>query len=165
MKRRALLLSLLVLPLAACGFHLRGEVALHFQTLYVDAPGYTQLQVDSFYQRLTKRLQISGVVLEPTPAKAQLVLKILPEKRTRTILALTSAGQVAEYRIALDLTYAVLGPNGRTVAPPVTIHLTRDYTYNNNQYLAMGAEENLLYRDMENAALDQIVQRLQDIRP
>ncbi len=165
MKRRAFFLSLLLLPLAACGFHLRGEVAMPFQTLYIDAPGYNQLQVDSFYQRLSKRLQVSGVVLESSPTKAQVVLKILPETRTRSILALTSAGQVAEYRIALALTYTVLGPNGRAIAPPATINLTRDYTYNNNQYLAMGAEENLLYRDMEDAALGQIVQRLQDIKP
>ena len=165
MKRRDFFLPLLVLPLAACGFHLRGEVPMPFQTLYIDAPGYNQLQVDSFYQRLSRRLQMSGVVLEPSPAKAQLVLKILPETRTRTILALTSAGQVAEYRIALVLTYTVLGPNGRAIAAPATINLTRDYTYNTNQYLAMGAEENLLYRDMENAALEQIVQRLQDIHP
>ena len=165
MKRRAFFLPLLLLPLAACGFHLRGEAAMPFQTLYIDAPGYNQLQVDSFYQRLAKRLQLSGVTLEPSPAKAQVVLKILPQTRTRNILALTSAGQVAEYRIALIMTYAVLGPNGRAIAPPATINLTRDYTYNNNQYLAMGAEENLLYRDMENAALEQIVQRLQDIHP
>ncbi len=165
MKRRAFLTSLLALSLSACGFHLRGEVALPFKTLYIDAPGYNQLQVDSFYQRLAKRLQVSGVVLTSTPAKAQVVLKILPETRTRTILALTGAGQVAEYRIALALTYAVLGPNGRAVAPPQTINLMRDYTYNTNQYLAMAAEENLLYRDMEDAALEQIVQRLQDIHP
>ena len=165
MKRRDFFLPLLVLPLAACGFHLRGEVAMPFRTLYIDAPGYNQLQVDAFYQRLAKRLQMSGVVLEPSPAQAQVVLKILPQTRTRNILALTSAGQVAEYRIALTLTYVVLGPNGRAIAAPATINLTRDYTYNTNQYLAMGAEENLLYRDMENAALEQIVQRLQDIHP
>ena len=165
MKRRAFFLALLALSLGGCGFHLRGDVALPFKTLYIDAPGYNQMQVDSFYQRLVRRLQVGGAVLVSSPAQAQVVLKILPEKRTRTILALTSAGQVAEYRIALALSYAVLGPDGRAIAAPQTINLTRDYTYNANQYLAMGAEENLLYRDMEDAALDQIAQRLQDIKP
>lgn len=165
MKRRAFFLALLALPLSGCGFHLRGDVALPFKTLYIDAPGYNQLQVSSFYQRLAKRLQVSGAALASSPAQAQVVLKILPESRTRTILALTSAGQVAEYRITLALSYAVLGPDGRAIAAPQTINLTRDYTYNTNQYLAMGAEEDLLYRDMENAVIEQIAQRLQDIKP
>ncbi|MFP5404729.1 MAG: LPS assembly lipoprotein LptE, partial [Gammaproteobacteria bacterium] len=77
----------------------------------------------------------------------------------------SGAGRVTEYRLGLTLRYSVSGREGAALAAEEVIELARDLTYDDAQILAKGAEEELLYRDMdENAAL-RIVRRLQALKP
>jgi LPS-assembly lipoprotein len=50
------------------------------------------------------------------------------------------------------------------LAAPETIDLIRDQTYDDSLLLAKGAEEQLLYRDMDDNAAVRIVRRLQAIK-
>ena len=87
------------------------------------------------------------------------------ETRSKVILSLSGAGRVTEYRLGLQLTYSVSGGVGRLLADAETIELQRDMTYDDAQVLAKGAEEQLLYRDMEESAALRILRRLQRIAP
>ena len=87
------------------------------------------------------------------------------EDRTKVILSLSGAGRVTEYRLGLRLTYAVIGKEGHSWAAAESIELTRDMTYDDSQLLAKGAEEQLLYRDMEDNAALRIMRRLQSLKP
>ncbi len=161
MNRRLFLAVLPAALVAGCGFQLRRYDAMPFARLFVDAPAGSAVA-----QRIrTLLLAGKSVTLTTTGAEADAVVKLTEEVRDKTILSLSGAGRVTEYRLTLRLGYTVVGRGAQVLAAPETIELARDLTYDDAQLLAKGAEENLLYRDMdENAAL-RVVRRLQNLNP
>lgn len=159
---RRLFLALLPAALATgCGFQLRRLEGIPFASLYIDAPPgsvVAQRMMASLKRNKTTRLTASA-------AEAEAVLKIHSEARSKVILSLSGAGRVTEYRLALNMSYTVSGKNDRTLAAPETIELSRDLTYDDSQLLAKSAEEDLLYRYMEDDATRRILRRLQAIKP
>lgn len=161
MKRRLFLAALPAVLAAGCGFQLRRLEGMPFASLYIDAmPG------SAVAQRIRGTLASNRHVrLAATVAEAEAVLQIGQEARSKVILSLSGAGRVTEYRLGLRLTYAVGGRDGRIWAAAETIELNRDMTYDDSQLLAKGAEEQLLYRDMEDGAALRIMRRLQALKP
>ncbi len=161
MNRRLFLATLPAALVAGCGFQLRRLDGMPFASLYIDAPP------DSLVAQRIRTLLASNRVtrLTATAAEAEAVLKLTPEERTKTILSLSGAGRVTEYRLRLRLDYSIGGRDEQMLAEPENIELTRDMTYDDSQLLAKGAEEQLLYRDMDDSAARRIVRRLQSIKP
>lgn len=161
MTRRLFLAALPAVLLAGCGFQLRRLDGIPFATLYIDAPAGSAVA-----QRIRSALARNrNTRLVATAAEAEATLHLSQEARSKTILSLSGAGRVTEYRLGLTLRYSVSGREGAALAAEETIELARDLTYDDAQILAKGAEEELLYRDMdENAAL-RIVRRLQALKP
>lgn len=145
--------------LAGCGFSLRRLDGMPFATLYLDAPPASVAAL-----RLRKLLGTDGSVkLVDKPADAEAVLTLAAEDRRRVILSLSGAGRVTEYRLEYRLQFSLAGKAGRPSFVPEQIELTRDFTYDDAQLLAKGAEEQLLYRDMEDDAVQRIVRRLRSL--
>lgn len=161
MKRRFFLALLPAALAAGCGFQLRRYDGIPFATLYLDAPAGGAVA-----QRLRSSLVTDRRTrLVASAAEAEAVLHLGPEFRSKTILSLSGAGRVTEYRLGLTLRYSVSSREGAVLASEEAIELTRDLTYDDAQILAKAAEEALLYRDMEEAAALRIVRRLQALRP
>lgn len=132
-----------------------------FASLYIDAPPGSVVA-----QHIRKALASNKPLrLTDTAAEAEAVLTLSQEVRKKTILSLSGAGRVTEYRLSLHLAYSVSGRGERTFAAPESIELNRDLTYDDSQLLAKSAEEQLLYRAMEDNAALRIVRRLQNIVP
>jgi LPS-assembly lipoprotein len=171
MKRRALLLALPTLALAGCGFTLRGESRIPFTRLHLDAPGLGSAEGDGFFasgagvaRKLRTALLADGKTrLVADPAQAEATVRLTSETRGKSILALSGAGRVKEYRLSLRLTFSVLDPAGRPLVEPTPVELFRDFTYDDAQLLAKAAEEDLLYRDMEDDAVRLILRRLRSL--
>jgi LPS-assembly lipoprotein len=161
MNRRQFLALTPALLLAGCGFQLRRYDGMPFASLYLDAPTGSPVA-----QRLRTLLVAGGRTrLTATAAEAEAILKLSNDSRSKTILSLSGAGRVTEYRLGLQISYSVVSPDGRVLAETEGIELVRDLTYDDALLLAKGAEEALLYRDMdENAAL-RILRRLQALKP
>lgn len=161
MKRRGFL-ALLPLALAGgCGFQLRRQNAVPFATLYLDAPAGGAVA-----QRVRNTLAADRRArLVARREEADAVLVLGQEIQSKTILSLSGAGRVTEYRLGLKLQYSVQDKRGATLAAEETLELVRDMTYDDTQMLAKGAEEALLYRDMVDAAALRIVRRLQALQP
>ncbi len=158
MKRRAFLA---VLPafVAGCGFQLRRVDTMPFASLYLDAPPGSAVA-----QRVNAGLRsVRNVRLTGSAAEADVVLKIGAEERSKTILSLSGAGRVTEYRLGLYLRYGIEGRDGRVLAAPETFELVRDMTYDDRVLLAKGTEEQLLYRDMDEVAAQRILRRLHNL--
>lgn len=156
MKRRSFLVLLPAALVAGCGFKLRRVEGMPFASLYLDAP-----QGGAVVQRVQAALRGSDSVrLTQSASEADVVLKIVGEERSKTILSLSGAGRVTEYRLGLRLIYSIEGNDGRVLAAPETIELLRDLTYDDQLLLAKGAEEQLLYRDMDEVAARRILRRL-----
>ncbi len=159
MKRRVLLALIPAVLAAGCGFQLRRYDDLPFASLYIDAPPGSAVA-----KRLRTLLAANRqLTLAASAAEAAAVLRITREERSKTILSLSGAGRVTEYRMALKLTYSVSGKDERVLAAAEVIELYRDMTYDDTLLLAKGAEEQLLYRDMDENAVVRIVRRLQAI--
>lgn len=158
---RRLFLALVPATLAAgCGFQLRRYDGLPFASLYIDAPGSAVAQRVRALLAADKKLR-----LVETLGEAEAVLKIAEETRTKTILSLSGAGRVTEYRLSLRLVYAISSKDESELAVPEKIELNSDMTYDDSLLLAKGAEEQLLYRDMDSTAALRIVRRLQALQP
>ena len=161
MNRRHFLALAPAALVTGCGFQLRRAAGIPFASLYLDAPAGSQVA-----QRLRNMLASSKTLrLAETAGQAEATLKLGAETRGKTILSLSGAGRVTEYRLSFQLTYSINGRDGRVLGEPETIDLSRELTYDDSQVLAKDAEEQLLYRDMEESATQRILRRLRNLKP
>jgi len=152
--RRALAAALLIW-LAGCGFQLRGSAQLPFETIYL--PGATGgIALD-----LKRTIQAgTGTRVVDSPKDAQAVLEFIEEKREKEILSLTRAGRVREFRLRYRVRYRVHDGKGRQYIAPSVLLQVRDITYDDSIALAKESEEALMYRDMQNDMVSQIMRQL-----
>jgi LPS-assembly lipoprotein len=153
---RVLTILALVWLTASCGFQLRGQARLPFETLYVSVPEISQLGTE------LKRNLIAGTrtKLVNDPAQAQAILSVSAEDRSKTILSFDTSGRVREFQLRYRLSFRVHDAKGRDYLPQSQIQLTRDISFNDAQVLAKESEELLLYRDMQSDMVQQILRRL-----
>lgn len=150
----ALLCTLL---LAACGFQLRGEANLPFETLYVQAPTGSQFAIQ--VRRMITAGSSTKIIDNAKGAEATLVL--VSEKREKNILSLSGTGRVSEYQLRYLMSYRVMDRNAVEIIPVTEIALKRDLSYSDAELLSKEAEDALLFRDMQNDAVQQLLRRLQ----
>lgn len=158
MRRKAIKLIIGGLALSAlggCGFQLRGKSEIPWHTLYVDAA-----QGNPAAHELVRVLRDRGVTLAENARQAEATIKIRAEKQTKTVLALSGGGRVREYRLNYELSYSMTAVDGTEIFAPSSIKGSRDFTYDDNQYLAKTAEEDLLYSNLRDDAVQQVVRRL-----
>jgi LPS-assembly lipoprotein len=156
MRAESLLVLFAGLTLASCGFHLRGQSTLPFETISLATPEGSLLGED------LKRSIVSGsqTRIVDRAADAQAVLQVIGEQREKVILSLTGAGRVNEFLLRYRLVFKVHDGKGRDIIPQNEIVLTREMSYNDQQVLAKEAEEQLLYRDMQRDMVQQVMRRL-----
>ena len=148
------LLPLLVLALAACGFQLRGTADVPFTNLYL--PGTTGIALD-----LRRNIQAgTNARVVDDPKRADAIMLFTLESREKEILSLTGTGKVREYRLRYRVGFRVHDGKGGDFVPQNTLEITRDISFNDTEVLAKEAEEQLLYRDMQNDMVQQIMRRL-----
>jgi LPS-assembly lipoprotein len=152
--RRALPL-LPVLLLAACGFHLRGQQALPFDSLYV--PPGSPLTVEL---KRNLEAQAKSTRLVTDPKEAQAVLTFTSEAREKVILSFDTAGRVREYQLRYTVGFRLTDAKGLVYIPTNQVRLTRDISFNDAQVLAKEAEEAQLYRDMQSDMVQQLLRRI-----
>lgn len=145
--------------LASCGFQLRGQAQLPFQSLYV--PGSSPLVVE-LKRNLTSA---SKARLVSDPKEAEAVLGFTGEVRDKVILSYNTAGRVSEYQLRYRVGFRVTDPKGQVYVPTSEILLTRDIAFNDAQVLSKESEESLLYRDMQSDMVQQILRRLVAAKP
>ena len=141
--------------LAGCGFHLRGTADVPFETLYV--PNATSgIALD-----LKRNVQAGTHAKVVDDAKqAEAILVFSDEGREKNILSLTAQGRVREFQLRYRVGFRMHDGKGGDYVPQTQIALTRDITFNDSDVLAKEAEEQLLFRDMQNDMVQQIMRRL-----
>ena len=165
MQRRAFLVfaassaSLALISLNGCGFALRKAPNFAFTTLYSCLGESSPLGVE-----LRRSLQATGKVKVISDARflneAQVVLDVLLDQREKVVLSLNSTGQVREFQLRLRFRFRLRTLAGKELIPASEITLQREISFNESAVLAKDAEENLLYRDMQNDLVQQIMRRL-----
>ncbi|HZV54985.1 MAG TPA: LPS assembly lipoprotein LptE [Rhodocyclaceae bacterium] len=153
MKRLLILATVL---LSACGFQLRGAYSFPFDTLYIALAESSELR--SVIKRNVEASTQTRIVA--APADAQASLTILGDVVLKKIMSLNSAGRVREYQLERTFTFRVTDPKGQEFLPPNTIRITREMTFDDAAVLSKEAEEVLLWRDIQNDLVQQLLRRL-----
>ncbi|NTV94147.1 MAG: hypothetical protein HGA75_01875 [Thiobacillus sp.] len=178
MRRAALKFLALagLLTLSGCGFQLRGQSPLPFNSAYVEAgsvSGRSIAVADSMFadgkteSSLAKSLRNYLALQNKLAAsrdKADVVIRLTGERMGKSILSLSGTGKVREYRLINQVTVSVVSPGGEEMLAPSEIKLSRDFSYSDEQILAKEGEEAMLRKDMNDEALRQIVRRLAFVR-
>ena len=149
------------LLLSGCGFRLRGEATLPFESIYVQGAAASPFTIQ------LKRSITSGTQARITdkPEDAQVVLQIMNEQQEKEILALSGGGRVREFYLRYRVTYRLTdGKRTTEYIAPSAIVLRRELTYSDVEALAKESEEMLLFRDMQSDAARQLLFRLQVVK-
>lgn len=163
MPRRVLLALILAAALTGCGFHLRGTLSgnLPYKTMYIALPETADVRI--WLQRYISASGSTEIVDDAKSADA--TLQQLTDSRQKTILSVNAQGRVREYRLQLTYGFRVVNAKGQVLVPPNEISLSRDITFDDSNVLAKDLEEGLLWRDMNNDLVNQIMRRLSIIKP
>ena len=152
--------ALLALAAAGCGFQLRGTASVPFDTVYVPA-ATSGVALD-----LKRNIQAgTNAKVVDDPRQAQAIVQFSEEVREKEILSLSGAGTVREFLLRYRVGFRVHDGKGSEVVPQNQIQLLRAVTYDDSQALAKEQEEQLLFRDMQNDMVQQIMRRLAAARP
>lgn len=157
-----LLLSGLAVVLAACGFALRAPPEFAFKSVYVAVSPVSTLGVE-----LRRQLATGNVVLITDAAQqksAEVVLEILSELREKTVVGVSATGQVREFQLRLRMKFRLRTPQGRELIPETELLLQQSLSFNEAVVLAKEAEEALLYRNMQNDMVQQIMRRMAAVK-
>ncbi len=155
--RRTLLAAALLATaaLAGCGFALRQTPPLPFARIHL--AGFDERSPLAAELRMALA---DAVQLVPTPGQADVVLQALADRRERSIVASTAAGQVRELQLRLRFEFRVVTPGGRTLVAPSELLLSRDMSYSERVALAKAQEEAELYAAMQSDIVQQVLRRL-----
>jgi LPS-assembly lipoprotein len=160
---RTLLVLLLAAIVAGCGFQLRGTQGgnLPYKTMFIALPETADVRIWlERYIRATGGTEIVG-----TTQQAEASFQQLSDSRQKTILSVNAQGRVREYRLQLSYSFRLVNGKGQEIVAPNQISLSRDITYDDSSVLAKDLEEGLLWRDMNNDLVNQIMRRLSLIKP
>ncbi len=158
---RMISLLLAAALLTACGFHLRGQEGMPFDTLYLDAANPDTL----FIADLRRNLEANQVKLVNSAEQADVVLNIVSEIPEKQILTLGGSGRVNEFQLRYRISLRAYDLKRRDWIPAEEMTLRRDYVYDDTKILAKEAEEALLYQSMRSDMVQQIVRRLSRAKP
>ena len=156
---RVFSLVLAVWVLSGCGFQLRGAYTLPYQSIYV-ASGDSVVGAG-----LKRQIRASGGTVTDKADEAQASFLTTGEWRDTIILSLSGSGRVREKRLRYRYAYRVTDDKGWDLLPQSYVELTRDVTYADSATLAKTQEEDLLWRDMENDLVQQLMRRLVTAKP
>ena len=145
----------LSLVLAGCGFHLRGDTAFPFSSIYVNAPSSPPMSAE-----ITRTLSSSNAKVAQTATNAEVVLEVPVVVDDKDVLSLSSGGAVREYQLVKRVAFRLHDKDGLDWMPAGEIVVRRSYTFNETQVLARDLQEQRLLREMQTDAVQQLMRRL-----
>ena len=154
---RALCASLCGLLLAACGFHLRGDVSYPpaMATTYID----TTDRFSPFYRQLRAALREGGIRVTDDAASASAVLRIVSDDTSQRVLSVSTRNTPREYEVYYAVEYS-LEMGEREAIPSQHLALRREYTYDETQQLGKAEEETNLQTALATDLVGLVIRRL-----
>ena len=150
------LLSLTLLGLPGCGFHLRGSLDIppELSPFYVQSGGLLGDAVKA-------RLQGTDVRIASTAKEAGMILRILSEQHDSRLVAVDANGKALAYMLSYRIRFDATDGDGRIILPVQSIVLDRTFDDNPSvSVLGKELESGIIYQDLASDAADQILLRL-----
>ncbi len=158
----ALLLGVLAVTPAGCGFQLQGTGVLPdvVATTFVDAPR----QYTEFHTRLTDALAARGVELTESRDGADAVLRIIEDTSGQRVLSVSARNTPQEYEVFYAVGFS-LEAGGTALIDNEFLVATRSYSYDPTQVLGMSAEEQALREALADDLARRVLRRIEGVRP
>lgn len=153
---RTLWISLLIIVLTGCGFHLRGALP----TLTMDNPIYIA-GVDKnsdLYRELARQLRGAKSVITETRSLAKSVLTISDYRSRERQLTLNSSNQAVEYELEESFNFSV--QTSRTTVESRPLKVTRVLGRTESETLAREREEREMRINMRHDLVNQLMYQL-----
>ena len=141
--------------LGGCGFELRQVPPLPFNHIALNGLADRSPLGAELREQLGQAVQVVA-----TPAQAEVVLQVLADRREKSVVASTAAGQVRELQLRTRFEFRLLTPGGRELIPATELLLSRDMSYSETFALAKAQEEADLYAAMQSDIVQQVLRRL-----
>ena len=153
---------LLTALLGGCGFKLRGDRNYAFSSIAVNPNPGSGVALE-----LRRSFGDAVKVLAPDrpTSEAQVVLDVMDEQREKVVVGVNASGQVREFQLRIRVRFRLRTPQGKDLIPGGEILQQRDISFSESQVLAKEAEEAMLYRDMQSDIVQQIMRRLEAVKP
>jgi LPS-assembly lipoprotein len=146
-----------ILGLCACGFRLAGSQPLP----KVLAKPYLSVKdpYTDFSRELERQLKSSGALLQPIRQDSTATIDVTKDFVEQRTLAVSARNIPTDYEIIYTVTFAVHGIDTELLAP-VTITLSRDYSFEENELLAKEHEADILRAQMARDLVSMAMRRL-----
>jgi LPS-assembly lipoprotein len=168
LKRRFALRTLALATLAglsACGFRLRGATSLDFDSIFIEGAAGSSLVQD--LKRQVSSLSVNGPATRVLPSieGAKVVLKLIRELREKEITGITASGKQRDYQLRLRVIYQAFNANLEPITSETELVLRRDISTLDSQLSSKQEEDVLLYREMQNDMVQQLISRISAFKP
>ena len=161
LSKQKIFILLMLFLLTACGFKLRGQISsLPFKSLHISAPEGSTIGMN--LERVIGASSTTKVVA--TAAEAEATLEIISASSERVILSLSGGGRVRDFNLLYRVKFRLCDKQNIEIMPHTEITLTRILPFLDAQILAKEAEEQLLQKDMEADAIQQMLWRLSTVK-
>lgn len=145
--------------LSACGWHLRGSLALPegVDNIYIADSSTSNQGVIAL--TLANMLKQSNVALATASADAQYSIHLSNERLDRRAISVGSDTLASEYELTHEVDYYIA--DGETIlAPTTTARVIRSYTYDRDDVISKNEEEDIIRKEMRSNLASQILNRL-----
>lgn len=155
--RRSLVLALSALLIGGCGWRLRGSMTLPPD---IDAVYLQGANAPLLVESMEELLRTNQVTVVGGPSQAQLIIDIQRYDEERRVVSVGANTRVSEYELIVEATFSISDAQGREILPAGEASVIRSYQYDQNNILAMEAEERLIRDEMRRELARQIIGRL-----
>jgi LPS-assembly lipoprotein len=158
------LLGLMTLLLAGCGFKMQGATPMPFDSLAITIPQNSQFGAD--VRRAIRASSPGIVIIEPSATQAgvktvpQARLEQVSEVRNSRIVSLNARGKPEEFELTLVYTFRLINAKNQIILPDTTLSAARAMPFDERVVQAKEGEAVTLYRDMQKSLVARMMRRL-----
>jgi LPS-assembly lipoprotein len=144
-KRAAAVATVAMLGLCACGFRLAGSEPLP----PILARPYLSVKdpYTDFAREFEQQLKSSGAVLAPLRQDSTATIEVTKDLVEQRTLAVSATNIPTDYELIYTVTFTVRGADKELLAP-LTISVSKDYSFQENELLAKQHEADVLRAQM-----------------
>ncbi|RDJ00046.1 hypothetical protein DVT68_04255 [Dyella solisilvae] len=155
---QASLLLMSTLILAACGFHLRQNVALPpgMQQVHLTVANNLDLQ-----RRLTRALETAGVTVVDHTGHDVAEMTVPAAYFSTDTLSVSGQAQVTEYTVRYQVQFEVRDGTGAPIVPHQRIDLQKEFSYDATNTIGTTAQVDAIHAALNDEMITAIMLRLQ----
>ena len=154
--RQVVLVAMLSL-LAACGYHMRGSIALPAELKNIYVFGVSS----ELNQELKEILKASNGKMAASPNEAGIVVKVLKEDIRRRILSVGSTGKSSEMELDYYLRFQLYDNKENPLLDEQTLEIAREFFNDQTAILAKENEELMIRKEIYRQAGRMLMVRAQ----